>query len=254
MHRHVAVPLTVVLVALLANVAMNGSDRALMLGLPGIAVLAAFALPTLRRAASALIDWFSVFFFTLCALTIWIIYLSLHTGVPAKPAANVMRLAPGFVAHFSWPALIVAVIATLAWAWLVRWRTGRHRVALWKSLVLPAGGVALSWALLMTLWLPLLDYSRSYRPHVTSLLRHVMPGECLWAPDLPLSLVAALEYHGRRQVDRRNLAQDQAACPVLLRTARANVAADPPAGWREVVRVVQPTDRTQVTMIYRRTD
>ena len=49
-----------------------------------------------------------------------------------------------------------------AWHWrtdlalaLVRWRTGRHRNALWKSLVLPAGGVALAWLLLMTLWLPL---------------------------------------------------------------------------------------------------
>ena len=36
---------------------------------------------------------------------------------------------------------------TLAWLWLVRWRTGRHRHALWKSLVLPAGGVALCWLL-----------------------------------------------------------------------------------------------------------
>jgi hypothetical protein len=76
----------------------------------------------------------------------------------------------------------------------------------------------------------------------------------LWAPDLPLALVAALEYHGRRLVDRRNLAPTQAACPVLLRTARADAVADPPIGWREAVRVVQPTDRAEVTMIYRRAD
>ncbi|MFZ9180222.1 MAG: hypothetical protein ACO21V_13530, partial [Limnohabitans sp.] len=46
--------------------------------------------------------------------------------------------------------------------WLVHWRAGRHRAALWKSLVLPAGGAALCWLLLMTLWLPALDYARSY--------------------------------------------------------------------------------------------
>ncbi|MDP3223162.1 MAG: hypothetical protein Q8M96_08495, partial [Rubrivivax sp.] len=88
-YRHISVPLVLVLVALGANLAMAGSDRALMLGLPALAVLAAFALPTLKRSASAAVDWFSMFFFTLAALTIWVIYLSLQTGWPAKPAANV---------------------------------------------------------------------------------------------------------------------------------------------------------------------
>ena len=59
--------------ALLANLAMAGSDRALMLGLPGLAMLAAFALPTLRRSAAAAIDWFSMFFFTGAAITIWVL-------------------------------------------------------------------------------------------------------------------------------------------------------------------------------------
>ena len=130
---------------------MSGSDRALMLGLPGMAVLAAFALPTLKRSTAAAIDWLSMFFFTLCALTIWVIYTAMHTGVPAKPAANVAKLAPGFETSFSLLALLLAAAGTLAWLWLVRWRTGRHREALWKSMVLPASGVALCWLLLMTL-------------------------------------------------------------------------------------------------------
>jgi hypothetical protein len=58
-------------------------------------VLAAFALPTLRRSTTAAMDWFSIFFFTLCA-RIWVIYIAVQTGVPAKPAANVAKLAPGF--------------------------------------------------------------------------------------------------------------------------------------------------------------
>jgi hypothetical protein len=43
---------------------------------------------------------------------------------------------------------------------------GAHRSAIWKSLVLPAGGATLCWLLLMTLWLPVLDYARSYAPQV----------------------------------------------------------------------------------------
>ena len=104
-HRHVSVPLLTVVVALVASFGMGGSDRALLLGLPGMAVLAAFALPTLNRSTSAAIDWFSMILFTLGAGALWVIYLSVQTGVPAKPAANVARLAPGFTPQFSALAL-----------------------------------------------------------------------------------------------------------------------------------------------------
>jgi hypothetical protein len=64
-RRHLSIPLAVLITGLVASLAMGGSDRALLLGLPGVAVLAAFALPTLRRSTGSAIDWFSVFFFSL---------------------------------------------------------------------------------------------------------------------------------------------------------------------------------------------
>jgi len=250
-YRHLAVPLVGVGVALGANLAMGGSERALMLGLPGLAVLAAFALPTLKRSASAAMDWFSMFFFTTCALTIWVIYLSLQTGVPPKPAANVARLAPGFEAQFSWMALLVAMGGTLAWAAVVRWRTGRHREALWKSLVLPAGGVALCWLLLMTLWLPLLDYARSARPFVTRLATHVPPQACIAAPGLAPAAVAALEHFGRWRVDA-GVDAASGTCDYLLRVTRLSPAPVPPSGWLSVAEVRRPTDRDELTQVFRR--
>ena len=81
-------------VSLGACLAMGGSDRALMLGVPAIAVLAAFALPTLHRGSTAAIDWFSVFFFTVFATAIWIFYGALQTGAPAWALRNVLKLAP----------------------------------------------------------------------------------------------------------------------------------------------------------------
>ena len=58
------------------------SDRALLLSLPALATLAAFALPTFERSVSALIDWFTLLFFSGCALIIWVVWISLMTGVP----------------------------------------------------------------------------------------------------------------------------------------------------------------------------
>ena len=72
------------------------SDRSLLLALPALATLAAFALPTLERSVSALIDWFTLLFFSGCAIVIWVIWVSMQTGVPKQPAANVAKLAPGF--------------------------------------------------------------------------------------------------------------------------------------------------------------
>ena len=134
LHRHLAVPLVVVVVALASNLVMGGSDRALMLGLPALAVLAAFALPTLRRSAAAAVDWFSMIFFTLSALTIWVLYVSMQTGVPAKPAANVARLAPGFEAQFSgspWPSRPLAHWPGWPWCAGARVATRKHCGRAW---------------------------------------------------------------------------------------------------------------------------
>jgi hypothetical protein len=115
--RHVALPLWFLLVSRVAALLTLTADRALLLGLPALATLAAFALPTLKRSVAALIDWFTLLFFSGCALTIWVVWLSMQTGVPPQPAANVARLAPGFVPSFSLWAVLPAVAATVAWAW-----------------------------------------------------------------------------------------------------------------------------------------
>ncbi len=250
-HRHLSVPLIPVAVALAANVAMNGSDRALMLGLPGLAVLAAFSLPTLKRGAAAAIDWFSVCLFTFCVLFVWVMYVSMQTGVPAKPAANVARVFPGFESQFSLPALAAALAGTLAWVWLVRWRTGRHREALWKSLVLPASGVALCWLLAMTLWLPLADFARSPRPLVQRLQPLLPPGACVAAPDISAPTVAALEVFGRWQVDARPQAAE-GDCGYLLRVTRVRPLPGAPAGWMLVGEAMRPREREEVVQVFRR--
>ena len=252
-HRHLSVPLITVGLALLANVAMGGSDRALLLGLPGLAVLAAFALPTLKRSAAAAIDWFSMIFFTIFAGTGWVIYTSVHTGVPAKPAANVARLAPGFAPQFSLGALLLALAATLAWLWLLHWRTSRQREALWRSLVLPASGVALCWLLVMTLGLRLADYARSPRPLVALLTARIPPDTCVAAPRLAPVMVAALEYFGHWVVDARADAAE-GDCAVLLSIRRGRADPETLPGWELATVLRRPSDRDETILIYRRAE
>lgn len=198
--RHLALPLWFAGVAIAATFTTASADRSLLLGLPALAALAAFALPTWGRSMAALVDWFTLIFFSSCAIVIWVVWIALQTGVPKQPADNVARLAPGFEHSFSALPFLVALGATLAWVWLVHWRVGRHRSAIWKSLVLPASGAALSWLLLMTLWLPLLDFARSYKPLVTQSLSILPTSDCVEALGLKRGQIAALKFQGHIQL------------------------------------------------------
>jgi 4-amino-4-deoxy-L-arabinose transferase-like glycosyltransferase len=251
--RHVALPLWFIAVSLGTAAATSPSDRSLLLALPAFATLAAFTLPTLSRSVGALIDWFTLLFFSGCALIIWVIWVSLQTGVPAKPAANVARLAPAYVPSFSFWAFAAALAATLAWLWLVRWRTGRHRTVMWKSLVLPAGGATLCWLLLMTLWLPVLDHARSYTPLAQAVQRALpaAPG-CVEAFGLNRSQLASLRYHA--QLDLR-IAAKQPACTWLLASADYQAAlpiALDMKQWQLVTSVHRPADARESVLVYHR--
>lgn len=249
--RHLSVPWGCAAVGLIACIAMNNSDRALMLALPAFAVLAAFALPTLQRATSAAIDWFSIFFFSGAAVTVWVVYAALQTGFPRQPAANVAKLAPGYTSTFSALALIVALLGSAAWIWLVRWRTGRHRHPLWKSLVLPASGVALCLLLLMTLLLPLLDYARSYRVQIERIARHVPRKECVATLDVPRAQIAALQYFGDFRVEAVAAARD-ARCDWLLVFETRSQPRRVMPGWQWIAVERRPTDRGEATSVFRR--
>ena len=251
--RHLALPVWFAGVAVAATLTTASADRSLLLALPALAALAAFALPTLRRSVAALIDWFTLLFFSGCALIIWVIWVAMQTGIPPKPAANVARLAPGFEPSFTVLPFALALVATLIWIWLVTWRVGRHRNALWKSLVLPAGGAALCWLLLMTLWLPLLDFARSYAPLVRrTLVVMKQPPSCVEALGLNRGQIAAFRFHGKLNLKPAGtepscpwLIVDKDAMPSLAKVVDLNQ-------WKFHSALRHPSDRNEDLMVFRR--
>ena len=250
--RHVALPLWFATVGVLATLTTPTADRSLLLSLPPMAALAAFALPTLKRSVASLIDWFTLLFFTGCGIIIWVVWIAMQTGVPRQPAANVAKLVPGFEPSFSWFAFLMALSATLAWAWLVKWRTGAHRTALWKSLVLPAGGATLCWLLLMTLWLPLLDYARSYAPMSRQVAKQIGKTDCAEIYGISSAQAAALQYHG--QLKLRQAAPD-AACEFLIVDADSQSTLGNAVNlpdWAFWATLRRPADKNENVLLFKR--
>lgn len=251
---HVALPLWLMLVGLADSALSAERDRALLPALPAFAALAAFALPTLRRSVSALIDWFTLLFFTGCAVVIWVIWVAMQTGVPAQPAANVAKLAPGFQPAFSLGLFVLGAAATLCWVWLVSWRVGRHREAIWKSMVLPAAGATLCWLLLMTLWLPLLDFARSYGPLARGVAAMVPARTCVLVDGLSQAQIAGLQYHGQLALKRTG-SEPAPACRTLLVSPATQPTLDQRVDltqWAFKASVFRLTDRRERLLVYQR--
>jgi hypothetical protein len=135
---------------------------------------------------------------------------------------------------------------------------------MWKSLVLPAGGAALCWLLLMSLWLPLLDFARSYVPWVQQIQQtmrsHVgeKPG-CIMSYGLNVGQMTAFQYHGDFEIKPLDNAESpqNASCrwllvdndsrPELSQVAHINE-------WRRVETIKRPANKNEdVTLYMRRT-
>ncbi|HEY0847313.1 MAG TPA: glycosyltransferase [Noviherbaspirillum sp.] len=160
---HITLPLTFFLAAgALALFSGHTEEGVLLPLLPPLAILAAFGLPTMKRGAINAVDWFSVMTLTTCAAFIWLGWIAKQTGWPAQLAKNAFKLAPGFKPEFNLIAFVVAFLASIGWFVLVHWRVSRRPSVLWRAVVLSSGGVILCWLLLMTLWLPWINYGKSY--------------------------------------------------------------------------------------------
>lgn len=201
------------------------------------AVLAAFALPTLRRGVVNTLDWFAVMCFSLTAVTVWLGWIALQAGWPHQIADNISRQTQGYEVHIAWPATLIAALGTLAWVALVRWRLHSRPKGLWRGTALSAGGLITTWLLLATLWMPVLDYIRSYRD-VSASLAHALvlyrqPGECIRTLNLGSGQRASF------LVFNDIVFSFDAQCPLLLqqvspRSLAAGTAeyADHPALWQ----------------------
>jgi len=195
---HVAVPLSVIgPLLVLVILQSHQSNRLFMLLLPPLSVLATFALPTLKRGAINAIDWFAMLSFTLLATFVWLVWTAGLYGFPAPLARNLSRLAPGFQPEFKILSFVCAVAVTICWFSLARWRLARHPKVLWRSVVLSSAGTTLMWVLLMTLWLPVVNYSRTYRDVAEQIADHLPPDyTCISPVRLGDAQIATFAYFG----------------------------------------------------------
>lgn len=194
---HIMLPLLFASIFFLLTILNFQKEETLMLAMfPPLAILAAFGLPTMKRSAINAIDWFSVMSFTIIAAVIWICWIAAQTSWPPKIARNALKLAPGFIPELSLPSLIIAILGTIGWFSLVYWRLSRRPSVLWRAVVLSSGGVILCWLLLATLWLPWINYNKSYASVAREIAENIPDRHLCVDTNVGLAQRASFAYFG----------------------------------------------------------
>ncbi len=255
---HIVVPLTfVTMLALLALFNPAPEQGQLLPLLPPLAIMAAFGLLTMKRGAINAIDWFSVMALTTCAGLIWLFWFAELSGWPAKLARNALKLVPGYAPKLNLAAFMVAACASAGWIALVHWRVSRQPAVLWRAVVLSSGGLILIWVLLMTLFLPELNYSKSYAS-VAQQIAQKLPANvrCIMSNVGPAQR-ASFAYFGHLPF----AAVDSGQCDTLLLQDRAKLRDDANlqrhygnSEWELLWEGRRPSDRDERFRLYRRID
>ncbi len=251
---HVALPLAILaMLFLLLVLQRSPGDVQFILLLPPMAILAAFALPTLPRAAINAIDWFALLFFTIFGGFVWFMWIAKTTGWPPKIANNVFRQIPGFQHTFTISAVAIALAVTVAWVLIVRWRLSRAPKQIWRPVVISAAGTTLMWVMAMTLWLPSINYGKTYRD-VAKAAALALPStyQCVQPIRMGDAQLASFAYFGHIR-----FGSPDDGCDVLLRHDAVDYGAPSSIShfeWRLIWEGRRPADRDERFRMYRLVD
>lgn len=165
----------------------------------------------------------------------WTVWLS---GAPPSVLASLHRLLPRGVMRFETPALAVALLYTLAWLLLPL----AAKPPAERALIRWVGGLSLVWCLAMTLWLPALNSSKSYR-RLMEQIAAVMPRphQCVASYGVGDSERALLDYEADVPTQPFYAPSALPKCDLLL-VQTAGRRTPPFSGWVALWHGERPED------------
>lgn len=188
-----------------------------------LALMAVAGVDHLRRGAASFLDWFGSMTFGLFSSVLWLAWVAQLTGQPSGIVAYLEKQLPNYQAHFYWGSFLFALVVTILWIGIVAKsrQNARRAVLNW------AVGLTTLWLLIMTLWLPYVDQSRSYRAPFIA-LAGALPSDhgCVASTGLGLPQRALLEYFSGLHTERTELFKGE-HCEYLIRQSTQSNRSSP---------------------------
>jgi 4-amino-4-deoxy-L-arabinose transferase-like glycosyltransferase len=185
------------------------NDGTLMAIVPGALVLSAFLLPALQRNIMNAIDWFGVMLLSCMGVLCWLVWCAMTLNVPSSLARNVLRLAPEFDTSIRWWAVLIAVIMSIFWIGVVRWRVMSSKTVIWRAAVIWSAGSLMVWVLMGTLFMPWFNHVKTYKTVARDLQNALSVSQtfnhCVTPMNISLPQRSALAYFGEIQFETEYL-------------------------------------------------
>ena len=219
----------------------------LVLLLP-LVLAAASILDRLPRSMASFMDWFSLLFFGLLAIAIWLYWTAAVTGVPEAAARAMARQVPDFEFSFDWIPFCFALVLTIIWVYALTraHRNNRRAIVNW------AAGVTLVWMLLNMLGLPAVNHAQSYRTTAAAIAAQLPATRtCIAAVNLGEPQRAMLDYFGQLRFVPMEL-NTSASCDWLVTQGGKEKVPAVDARWQLVWEGSRPGDNVERLRLYRR--
>jgi len=215
-------------------------SNALPLLLP-LVLLASGGIDTMRRGAANAFDWFGMLTFGLITTVLWLGWIAQLTGQPTHIVNYLDAQLPGYHATFQPVAFGISLCLTLLWVVTIL----RSRQSARRALVNWTVGMTVSWMLVMTLWLPYVEASRSYQGMMQSLAKAIPPhAGCIASSGLGEPQRGLLYYFLNIRTQRMELGT-RTHCRLWLVQSRSQEAFVVPSGWRLLWTGARAGDRSE---------
>lgn len=229
--------------------ASSSKDISAMPLLLPLVAMGAGSVEHLKRGAAAALNWFGISLFGLIGVLIWLGWMAMMTGYPAKLKERMQFLSGSTDTQVHWIMLILAIFISIIWLFTcVRARqTNRSTVTNW------AVGMTFGWGLLMTLWLPWIDAAKSYQP-VFAAMQQKMPAnvQCINSLGLGQSQRQLMIYY--TSLDLREFEKThQLDCDYyLIQDMRGTAKMQPSDEWKLIWQGKRAADRKESFRLFER--
>jgi 4-amino-4-deoxy-L-arabinose transferase-like glycosyltransferase len=214
-----------------------------------LTAMAGGSIETLKRGTAGALNWFGLILFGLMSSLIWVGWIAMMTGNPAKIKERLTFLSGMTQLNFSMVTFIIAVVVTLIWLFAIfrTQHTNRSSATNW------AIGMTCVWTLLMTLWLPMIDSARSYS-ELFSGLKRALPEKyaCISSNRLGDAQRDLLHYFANAKTLRFETGGTLNCDLYLIQDERGREQVEPGADWKLIWSGKRLSERRESFRLFQR--
>lgn len=229
-----------------------GAERKDIYALPLLVPLTAMAggsIETLKRGTAGALNWFGLILFGLMSSLIWLGWIAMMTGSPAKIKERLTFLSGMPQLDFNFIAVVMAIAVSLIWLFAIfrAQHSNRSSATNW------AIGMTCVWTLLMTLWLPMIDSARSYGA-VFMQFKNAIPEKyaCITSNGFGESQRDLLHYYTDVKTQAFETEQNLNCDLYLIQDEKGSQKIEPGADWKLIWSGKRISDRRESFRLFQR--